>query len=101
VELAAAALTSIAIGGAEQSISTSSVVRYEKGKGKRTAVWRAGRWSGRTDRRSGGWRQGRCDRALAGGGAGPAAAAFTGNKDVVLPAESAVSFKLEQPLEVK
>ena len=39
--------------------------------------------------------------ALAGGGAGTGGAAFTGNKDVVLPAESALSFKLEQPLEVK
>src|SRR6185295_15010410 len=35
-------LTSIAIGGAEQSISTSSVVRVEKGKGKRTAVLAGG-----------------------------------------------------------
>ena len=39
--------------------------------------------------------------ALAGGGAGTAGAAFTGNKDLTLPAESAVSFKLLQPIEVK
>jgi hypothetical protein len=39
--------------------------------------------------------------ALAGAGAGGAGSAFTGNKDVVLPAESAVSFKLEVPLELK
>ena len=39
--------------------------------------------------------------AVAGAGAGGAGSAFTGNKDVVLPAESAVSFKLEAPLELK
>jgi hypothetical protein len=39
--------------------------------------------------------------AVAGAGAGTAGTAFTGNKEIVLPAESALSFKLEQPLEVK
>ena len=39
--------------------------------------------------------------ALAGGGAGAGGAAFTGNKDIVLPAESALSFKLEQSIEVR
>jgi len=39
--------------------------------------------------------------AIAGAGAGTAGTAYTGNKDIVLPAESAVSFKLEQPLEIK
>ena len=39
--------------------------------------------------------------AAAGAGAGGAGAAFTGNKEIVLPAESALSFTLAQPLEVK
>jgi len=39
--------------------------------------------------------------AIAGAGAGGAGSAFTGNKNIVLPAESALSFKLEQPLEIK
>ena len=95
-------LTSIAIGGAEQSISTSSVVRAEKGKGKRTAVL-AGGGAGLGALIGGlaGGGKGAAIGALAGGGAGAGGAAFTGNKDVVLPAESALSFKLEQPLEVK
>ena len=38
---------------------------------------------------------------LAGAGAGTAGAAFTGNKDIVLPAEATLSFKLLKPLEVK
>jgi hypothetical protein len=37
----------------------------------------------------------------AGGGAGAGGAALTGNKDIVLPAESAVTFELSQALEVK
>lgn len=95
-------LTSIAIGGAEQSISTSSVVRTEKGKGKRTAVM-AGGGAGLGALIGGlaGGGKGAAIGALAGGGAGAGGAAFTGNKDVVLPAESALSFKLEQPLEMK
>ena len=95
-------LTSIAIGGAEQSISTSSVVRVEKGKGKRTAVLAGGGAGlGALIGALAGGGKGAAIGALAGGGAGAGGAAFTGNKDIVLPAESALSFKLEQPLEVK
>jgi hypothetical protein len=39
--------------------------------------------------------------AAAGAGAGTAGAAFTGNKNIVLPAETLVNFRLLQPLEVK
>jgi hypothetical protein len=38
--------------------------------------------------------------AAAGAGAGTGGAAFTGNKEIVLPAESALSFRLTSPLEV-
>ncbi len=95
-------LTSITIDGSEQSISTSSVVRTETGKGKRTAVM-AGGGAGLGALIGGlaGGGKGAAIGALAGGGAGTGGAAFTGNKDVVLPAESALSFKLEQSLQVK
>jgi hypothetical protein len=95
-------LTSLTVNGTEQSISTSSVVRTEKGKGKRTAVM-AGGGAGLGALIGGlaGGGKGAAIGALAGGGAGAGGAAFTGNKDIVLPAESALSFKLEQPLEVK
>jgi hypothetical protein len=95
-------LTSLTVNGTEQSISTSSVVRAEKGKGKRTAVM-AGGGAGLGALIGGlaGGGKGAAIGALAGGGAGAGGAAFTGNKDVVMPAESALSFKLEQPLEVK
>ncbi len=95
-------LTSISIGGSDQSISTSSVVRTEKGKGKRTAVLAGGGAAlGALIGGLAGGGKGAGIGALAGGGAGAGGAAFTGNKDIVLPAESALSFKLEQPLEVK
>lgn len=38
---------------------------------------------------------------LAGGGGGGAGAAFTGNKEIVLPAESAVAFENNQAIEIK
>jgi hypothetical protein len=95
-------LTSIAIGGSDQSISTSSVVRAESGKGKRTAVLAGGGAAlGALIGGLAGGGKGAGIGVLAGGGAGAGGAAFTGNKDVVLPAESALSFKLEQSIEVK
>lgn len=95
-------LTSITIGGSEQSISTSSVSRTATGKGKRTAVLAGGGAAlGALIGGLAGGGKGAGIGALAGGGAGAGGAAFTGNKDIVLPAESALSFKLEQPIEVK
>jgi hypothetical protein len=95
-------LTSITVNGADQAISTSSVVRTQTGKGKRTAVL-AGGGAGLGALIGGlaGGGKGAAIGALAGAGAGTGGAAFTGNKDIVLPAESALSFKLEQPLEVR
>jgi hypothetical protein len=94
-------LTSVSVGGSDQPISTSAVVRTESGKGKRTAIL-AGGGAGLGALIGGlaGGGKGAAIGALAGGGAGGAGAAFTGNKDIVLPAESALSFKLEQPIEV-
>ena len=95
-------LTSITVNGTEQSVSTSSLTRTQSGKGKRTAIM-AGGGAGLGALIGGlaGGGKGAAIGALAGGGAGTGGAAFTGNKDIVLPAESALSFKLEQPLEVK
>jgi len=95
-------LTSITVNGVEQSVSTSALTRTANGKGKRTAVL-AGGGAGLGALIGGlaGGGKGAAIGALAGGGAGAGGAAFTGNKDIVLPAESALSFKLEQPLEAK
>ncbi|HUJ94385.1 MAG TPA: hypothetical protein VLW84_03895 [Terriglobales bacterium] len=95
-------LVSINIKGSDRPVETSSVMRTEKGKGKRTAVVAGGGAAlGALIGGLAGGGKGAGIGALAGGGAGTAGAAFTGNKDIVLPAESAVSFKLEQPLEIK
>jgi hypothetical protein len=95
-------LTSITVGGSDRAISTSSVVRAESGKGKRTAVLAGGGAAlGALIGGLAGGGKGAGIGALAGGGAGTGGAAFTGNKDIVLPAESALSFMLEQPIEVR
>jgi hypothetical protein len=95
-------LTSITIHGTEHQIQTSAVSQTEKGKGKRTAVL-AGGGAGLGALIGGlaGGGKGAAIGAAAGVGAGGAGAAFTGNKEIVMPAESAVTFRLAQPIEVK
>ena len=73
-----------------------------KGKGKRTAVITGGgaALGGIIGGLAGGGK-GAAIGALAGGGAGAGGSALTGNKDIVLPAEAAVSFQLTQPLDIR
>jgi len=95
-------LTSINVNGTDRPIETSSVMRSEKGKGKRTATMvGGGAGLGALIGGLAGGGKGAAIGALAGAGAGTAGTAFTGNKDVVLPAKTALSFKLDQPLELK
>ena len=61
-------------------VQTSSVTRIQKGEGKRTATFIG---------------------AALGGGAGTAGAAYTTDKEIVLPAESALSFTLTEPVTIK
>jgi hypothetical protein len=94
-------LTSITVNGTERSIETSAVSRQLKGKGKRTAVLAGGGTAlGAIVGGLAGGGKGAAIGALAGGGAGGAGAAFTGNKEIVLPAETALSFRLKAPLQV-
>jgi hypothetical protein len=95
-------LTSIRVEGRELPVKTSSIVRTEKGKGKRTAVLAGGGAAlGALIGGLAGGGKGAAIGALAGGGGGTAGAAFTGNKEIELPAESALSFRLEQPLQLR
>lgn len=95
-------LNSIEIKGSNVPVQASAKSFSEKGKGKRTAVLAGGgaALGGIIGALAGGGK-GAAIGAAAGAGAGGGGAAFTGNKDVVLPAESDVTFELSQALEVR
>jgi hypothetical protein len=95
-------LTSLTVNGIQYPLSTRDLARSKKGKGKRSTAMIAGGSglgmlvggvaSGGTGLLVGG---------LVGGGAGTAAAGLTGNRDIDIPAESIVHFKLADDLEVQ
>ncbi len=95
-------LDSVTINGTKYDVQTTSVSRSMKGKGKRSAAMiGGGAGGGALIGALAGGGKGAAIGALVGGGAGTAGAAFTGNKEIVFPAESALSFRLEKPLSVK
>ena len=95
-------LTSVTMNGQSVPISTASFSRAEKGKGKRSATLiGGGAGLGAIIGGLAGGGKGAAIGALAGAGAGTAGTAFTGNKEIVIPAEYALSFKLLKPVEVK
>ncbi len=95
-------LNSVTINGTKHDIKTTGITESKKGKGKRTAGFiGGGAGAGALIGALAGGGKGAAIGAAAGAGAGTAGAAFTGNKNITLPAESSLSFKLTQPLEVK
>jgi outer membrane murein-binding lipoprotein Lpp len=92
-------LTSLTLNGTQYPVETRDLTRTKKGKGKRTAAFIGGGTglgmliggvaSGGTGLLIGG---------LAGGGAGTAISGLTGNRDLDIPAESIVRFKLSDDL---
>jgi hypothetical protein len=95
-------LNSVTINGEEMPVQTATFTQTIKGKGKRTAVM-AGGGAGLGALIGGlaGGGKGAAIGAAAGAGAGTAGTAFTGNKEIVLPAESAVAFTLKSPLKLR
>ena len=95
-------LTSLTLNGKEYPLETRDLRERKKGKGKRSAAMIGGGTglgmliggvaSGGTGLVIGG---------LAGAGAGTAGAGLTGNRDLVIPAESIVRFKLSDELVIQ
>lgn len=95
-------LDSIAMNGSDIPVQAAARTFTQKGKGKRTAVMAGGgaALGGLIGGLAGGGK-GAAIGAAAGAGAGTGGSALTANKDIVLPAESAVTFELSQALEVR
>ena len=95
-------LDSVRVNGADIPVQAAARSFSEKGKGKRTAVLTGGgaALGGIIGALAGGGK-GAAIGAAAGAGAGAGGSAFTGNKEIVLPAESDLSFELSQPLEIR
>lgn len=89
------ALTSIEMNGQRYAIHTTSYTEESKARGKRTGIGAGGGAAfGAIVGALAGGGKGAAIGAAAGGGAGAAGAAYTGNRDVVIPAERLVHFRL-------
>jgi hypothetical protein len=95
----ALAIQLTSIGGTQ--VSSSEYEKEQKGKGKRSAgLIGGGAGGGALIGGLAGGGKGALLGGLLGAGAGTAGAAFTGNKDVVIPSESTVTFRLTAPVSI-
>jgi hypothetical protein len=95
-------LTSLTLNGTQYSLTTHDLSRSKKGKGRRSAAFIGG-GSG-LGMLVGGVASGGVGLVvggLVGGGAGTAVAGLTGNRDIDIPAEAIVRFKLANDLVVQ
>lgn len=95
----ALALTSVTVKGQTYTIQTSALSSTSKGKGKRTAATTGGVAAGGAliGGLAGGGK-GAAIGAVAGAGVGLLGGAATGNQQIEIPVESALSFQLSAPL---
>jgi len=92
----------LSIRGVRYHVKTMAVSQESKGKGKRTAAMvGGGAGGGALIGGLAGGGKGAAIGALVGAGAGTAGAAFTGNRDITLPAETALSFQMTASLTLK
>src|SRR5271166_4141528 len=95
-------LTSLTLNGIQYPLETRDLARSKKGKGRRsTALIAGGSGLGMLVGGVAGGGVGLVVGGLVGGGAGTAAAGLTGNRDIEIPAESVVQFKLADDLVVQ
>jgi len=95
-------LTSMTFDGRSYPLRTGSLTRTKKGKGKRTAGWIGGTTG--AGMLIGGLATGGVGLlvgGLSGAGAGTLVAGATGNRDIEIPAESIVRFRLAEDLTVQ
>ena len=82
-------------------VHTSTIDRVERGKGRRTALFAGGGGAlGALIGGLAGGGKGALIGGLAGAGAGTAGDAFTGNRQIVLPAETILTFRLRQSVHI-
>lgn len=94
-------LDSVNVKGQTYQVQTNGIERVEHGKGKRSAIMTGGGAGlGALIGGLAGGGKGALIGGLVGGGGGAAGSALTGNKDVVLPAESVVTFVLARSVTV-
>jgi len=94
-------LDSVRADGRNYPVQTSQLERVEKGKGKRTAVTTGGGAGlGAIIGGIAGGGKGAAIGALVGGGAGFTGGALTGNHEIVLPAETVLTFRLTRSVTI-
>jgi hypothetical protein len=95
-------LTSITVKNEDYNISTTAPSSTSTGKGKRTAAMvGGGAGGGALIGGLAGGGKGALIGGLIGAAAGTGGAGLTGNRDITLAAETALTFKLVEPLEIK
>ena len=96
------ALESVTVGGATYDLHTTDRTQTSTGKGKRTAgMVGGGGAAGALIGGLAGGGKGAAIGAVVGAGGGAAGAGLTGNREIVLPAETHLTFKLQDPVEIK
>ncbi|HTZ98797.1 MAG TPA: hypothetical protein VMB02_00605 [Candidatus Aquilonibacter sp.] len=94
-------LDAIRLNGQKFSIDTTEFEEAGKGRGKRTAIGGGGGAAfGAIVGALAGGGKGAAIGALAGGGAGTAGAAYTGKRDITIPAETRLHFKLKHSISI-
>jgi hypothetical protein len=95
-------LTSVTVKNEDYNIQTTAPTEASKGKGKRTAAMvGGGAGGGALIGGLAGGGKGALIGGLIGAAAGTGGAGLTGNRDITLPAETQLTFKLVEPLEIR